>query len=115
MTRSVVPSRPVNACDPLSSPVDTALYRLAQESLTNALRHASSPTRVAIDVRREGATIRLRVTDDGLTQSGATPQAGFGLLGMAERAQLLGGSLTARPAPEGGWVVEAVLPVDALP
>ena len=104
----------VGSLNPLSRPVDTALYRLAQESLTNALRHASSPTRVAIDVRREGATIRLRVTDDGLTQSGATPQAGFGLLGMAERAQLLGGSLTARPAPEGGWVVEAVLPVDAL-
>ncbi|HEX2373923.1 MAG TPA: sensor histidine kinase, partial [Actinomycetota bacterium] len=42
------------------------------------------------------------------------PEPGFGLLGMAERAQLLGGSLSAGPGPEGGWVVEAVLPVEAL-
>ena len=97
----------------LARPVDTALYRLAQEALTNAARHAPSATRVAIEVRREGATVRLRVTDDGRTEPGARPQPGFGLIGMAERAQLLGGSLTAGPAAAGGgWVVEAVLPVE---
>lgn len=100
---------PVSA---LPRPVDNAIYRLAQESVTNALRHAWDPTRVAIDVRRKGATVRLRVTDDGRTRAGATPRAGFGLRGMAERAQLLGGTLTAGPAPDGGWVVEAVLPVE---
>ncbi|MDX8148731.1 sensor histidine kinase [Lentzea sp. BCCO 10_0061] len=98
----------------LARPVDTALYRLAQESLTNAVRHARSATRVGIDVRREGDAVRLRVSDDGRTEPGPAPEPGFGLLGMAERAQLLGGSFSAGPAPEGGWVVEAVLPVEAL-
>lgn len=98
----------------LARPVDAALYRLAQESLTNAVRHARSATRVAIDVRRQGDAVRLRVSDDGQIEPGPAPEPGFGLLGMAERAQLLGGSLSAGPAPEGGWVVEAVLPVEAL-
>jgi signal transduction histidine kinase len=98
----------------LAPPVDAALYRLAQESLTNALRHARSATRVEIDVRREGDTVRLRVSDDGQIQPGPAPEPGFGLLGMAERAHLLGGSFSAGPGPEGGWVVEAVLPVEAL-
>ncbi|NEW44235.1 sensor histidine kinase [Nocardia cyriacigeorgica] len=97
----------------LSRPVDAALYRLAQESLTNAVRHARSATRVGIDVRRVGDAVRLRVSDDGQTEPGPVPEPGFGLLGMAERAQLLGGSLSAGPGPEGGWVVEAVLPVEA--
>lgn len=97
----------------LARPVDAALYRLAQESLTNAVRHARSATRVGIDVRREGDAVRLRVSDDGQTDPGTAPEPGFGLLGMAERAQLLGGSLCAGPGPEGGWVVEAVLPVEA--
>ncbi|MFW5473960.1 sensor histidine kinase [Knoellia sp. CPCC 206450] len=98
----------------LARPVDAALYRLAQESVTNAVRHARSATRVGIDVCREGDAVRLRVTDDGETEPRlATPEPGFGLLGMAERAQLLGGSLTAGPGPDGGWVVEAVLPVEA--
>ncbi|GAB2857035.1 sensor histidine kinase [Lentzea nigeriaca] len=98
----------------LARPVDAALYRLAQESLTNAVRHARSATRVGIDLRREGDAVRLRVSDDGQTEPGPAPELGFGLLGMAERAQLLGGSLSAGPGPEGGWVVEAVLPVEAL-
>ncbi|MGW6620804.1 sensor histidine kinase [Nocardia sp. NPDC055002] len=97
----------------LARPVDAALYRLAQESLTNAVRHAPSATRVGIDVRREGDAVRLRVSDDGQTEPGPVPEPGFGLRGMAERAQLLGGSLSAGPGPEGGWVVEAVLPVEA--
>ncbi|RBO93994.1 sensor histidine kinase [Nocardia puris] len=102
-----------NSLTRLARPVDAALYRLAQESLTNAVRHARSATRVAIDVRREGDAVRLRVIDDGQTEPGPAPEPGFGLLGMAERAQLLGGSLSAGPGPEGGWVVEAVLPAEA--
>lgn len=99
----------------LAGPVDAALYRLAQESLTNALRHARGASRVGIDVCQEGDAVRLRVSDDGQTEPGPAPQRGFGLLGMAERAHLLGGSLSAGPGPAGGWVVEAVLPVEALP
>jgi len=97
----------------LARPVDAALYRLAQESLTNAVRHARGVTRVEIDVRREPDAVRLRVRDDGRADPGPTPQPGFGLLGMAERAHLLGGSFTAGPGAAGGWVVEAVLPTEA--
>ena len=92
--------------------MDAAVYRIAQEALTNALRHARSATHVAIDLSRAGDSVRLRVTDDGLTHPGSVAPPGFGLTGMAERAQLLGGSLQAGPAPHGGWVVEAVLPVE---
>jgi len=94
----------------LDRPVDAALYRLAQEALTNAVRHARSASRVRIEVRREGEDVRLRVSDDGRAEPGPAPQPGFGLLGMGERAQLLGGSLNAGPGPGGGWLVEAVLP-----
>ena len=88
----------------LAPPVDAALYRLAQESLTNAVRHARSATRVEIDVRREGDAVRLRVSDDGQTEPGPAPEPGFGLLGMAERAQLLGGSLSRGRGPRAaGW------------
>lgn len=96
----------------LPRPVDAAVYRIAQEALTNALRHARGATHVAIDLSRAGDSVRLRVTDDGLPHPGPVAPPGFGLTGMAERAQLLGGSLHAGPAPHGGWVVEAVLPVE---
>ncbi|MEI7058786.1 sensor histidine kinase [Nocardioides sp. CCNWLW239] len=98
----------------LARPVDAALYRLAQESLTNAVKHARGATRVEIDVRREGGVVRLRVSDDGRTDPGPVPVPGFGLLGMAERVRLLGGSFSAGPGPHGGWVVEAVLPAEVL-
>lgn len=95
----------------LPAPVDTALFRVAQEALTNALRHARGATRVVIDLRHTADGIRLCVRDDGTTQPGSAPRPGFGVTGMTERARLLGGSLTAGPAPEGGWVVVAVLPI----
>ncbi len=94
----------------LPRPVDATIYRLAQEALTNAVRHARSASRVGIDVCRVGDVVRLRIADDGLTHPGQGAEPGFGLTGMAERAQLLGGSLSAGPGPGGGWVVEAVLP-----
>jgi signal transduction histidine kinase len=94
------------ALPPLSPQGGTALYRIAQESLTNALRHARGATRVAIDVRREGGTVRLRVRDDGRTEHGSPPRPGFGLLGMAERVELLGGSFAAGPEPARGWEVD---------
>nr|WP_221473059.1 sensor histidine kinase [Amycolatopsis umgeniensis] len=90
--------------------VDAAVYRLAQEALTNALRHARNASRVEIRVVEGAGRLRLRVTDDGQIDRARSVNHGFGLLGMTERVQLLGGTLGAGPAPEGGWTVDAELP-----
>ncbi|WP_175541595.1 sensor histidine kinase [Streptomyces aidingensis] len=95
----------------LAPALSAAVYRLAQESVTNARRHARHASRIAVSVAADARSVRLRVSDDGdhvHPRSGATP--GYGLLGMAERAGLLGGSLRAGPDPGGGWTVTAVLP-----
>jgi signal transduction histidine kinase len=92
--------------------VDTAVYRLAQEALTNALRHARNPSRVEIQVVQAEGSLRLRVTDDGQIDPARPASNGFGLLGMTERVHLLGGTLRAGPAPEGGWTVDADLPTE---
>jgi signal transduction histidine kinase len=96
--------------DELPLQVDAAVYRLAQEALTNALRHARNASRVEIRVVEGGGRLRLRVTDDGQIDPARPGSHGFGLLGMTERVQLLGGTLRAGPAPEGGWTVDAELP-----
>jgi signal transduction histidine kinase len=96
--------------DELPLPVESAVYRLAQEALTNALRHARNASRVEIRVVEGAGRLRLRVTDDGQIDSARSTSHGFGLLGMTERVQLLGGTLRAGPAPGGGWTVDAELP-----
>jgi signal transduction histidine kinase len=82
-------------------------YRIAQEALTNAERHAPTcPTEVALD--EVGGELRLRVLSRGAR---AVPgPAGFGVRGMRERAEAVGGRVTAGPAPHG-WLVDATLPV----
>lgn len=92
--------------------VDTAGYRIAQEALTNALRHARHAARVEIRVAESAGRLRIRVTDDGRTDPARPVTHGFGLRGMTERARLLGGTLTAGPMPEGGWAVDAELPTE---
>ena len=88
--------------------VGAALYRIAQESITNAIRHARRATRIDVRVTGDHDCVRLTVRDDG---DGGSPGApGFGLLGMTERAALLGGTLDARPNGDSGWTVTAVLP-----
>ncbi len=96
--------------DELPLQVDAAVYRLAQEALTNALRHARNASRVEIQVVEDAGRLRLRVTDDGQIDPARSVNHGFGLLGMTERVQLLGGTLRAGPAPGGGWTVDAELP-----
>jgi signal transduction histidine kinase len=89
-------------------PVAAAVYRLAQESVTNARRHARHATRIDVQVAADSAAVRLRVSDDGAASPAGAP--GFGLLGMKERAELLGGRCEAGPEPGRGWTVTAVLP-----
>lgn len=96
--------------DELPPHIDAAVYRLAQEALTNALRHARNASRVEIRVVEGAGRLRLRVTDDGQIDPARSVNHGFGLLGMTERVQLLGGTLHAGPAPEGGWTVDAEMP-----
>ncbi len=96
--------------DGLNPSVGVALYRIAEEAVTNAVRHARHATRVIVHVANEGEQVRLTVRDDGDASAAGSPSAGYGLVGMAERASLLGGTLEAGPDPGGGWRVDAVLP-----
>jgi signal transduction histidine kinase len=92
---------------PLPAAVDATAYRIAQEALTNVLRHAGAQR--AEVLLRYGDDLRLSVRDDG---RGAAPDpGGMGLRGMRERAELLGGTLHAGPDRAGGFRVDAVLPL----
>jgi signal transduction histidine kinase len=88
-----------------------ALYRIAQESLTNVLRHAKA-TAVTVRADRSGDDYELTITDNG-NGGGPSRSDGRGLLGMHERAELLGGSLEAGPVPGGGFRVSARIPSKA--
>lgn len=95
--------------DDLRPSVDAALYRLAQEAITNARRHARHASAVTVTVAGADDDVHLTVDDDGDGATGGTAP-GFGLTGMAERAKLLGGTFSAGPRGDGGWRVAAVLP-----
>lgn len=97
------------AGDP-AAPVGAAIYRIAQESITNALRHARQPNEINVSVDGDGDCVRLSVTDDGGTVVNGRDSGGFGVVGMTERAKLLGGTLEAGPVNGRGWRVDAVLP-----
>ncbi|KQX05570.1 MULTISPECIES: histidine kinase [unclassified Leifsonia] len=94
--------------DSVPPAIGAAVYRIAQEAVTNARRHAVGATRLDVDVSIDASGIRLEVRDDGIGAAPAVP--GYGMTGMAERAALLGGTCEAGPLPGGGWAVEAVLP-----
>ena len=96
--------------DELGPTVGAATYRIAQESVTNALRHARNATRVDVQVVGDPDAVRLTVRDDGDPVHASSVDAGYGLVGMTERAALLGGTLEAGPGPDHGWVVHALLP-----
>ncbi|MFD0317325.1 sensor histidine kinase [Streptomyces flavalbus] len=101
----------------LPAPVELAAYRIVQESLTNALKHAG-PGRVHVVLRRQDGSLTLTVTSPyGGHDGPRAPGSGAGLVGMRERATLLGGTLDAGPqgSPNGRvWAVRARLPLTAL-
>lgn len=92
------------------SSVVGAVVRVAQESITNARRHARSATRIRVAVSAGAGVVRLEVRDDGETVPRASSAVGYGIVGMRERTELLGGTLEAGPEAGGGWTVTAVLP-----
>ncbi|MFJ7159206.1 sensor histidine kinase [Streptomyces sp. NPDC101118] len=94
--------------DALPPAVDAAVYRIVQESVTNAMRHAVEATEVVVRIAAERHTVRVSVRDNG--QRTGRGRAGYGLAGLRERAALLGGTLRAGPGTDQGWHVEAELP-----
>jgi signal transduction histidine kinase len=102
----LIVSGPVAPFDP---GVELAAYRIVQEALTNARRHAPG-TAVDVELRYDDDTLRLRVRDNGPGPPDAPRPDGHGLLGMRERAAAAGGSLRTGMAAGGGFLVEAVLP-----
>ncbi|MFJ3833753.1 sensor histidine kinase [Streptomyces sp. NPDC090046] len=91
--------------------VGRTAYRVVQESLTNIARHADASTAsVHIDYRPD--TLAIRIDDDGKATPDSAPEPGIGLLGMRERVTALGGRLRAAPRGEGGFTVQAELPVE---
>jgi signal transduction histidine kinase len=92
--------------------VDLSAYRIVQEALTNTLRHARA-TRAEVTVRYRPAEIEVEVRDDGRGSTASDGgHGGHGLVGMRERAALIGGTLEAGPAPGGGYLVHARLPLE---
>ncbi len=91
--------------------VQIAAFRIVQEAMSNAVRHAPG-ARVSVAVGIDPDAVRLRI-HNGAARSAGEHGAGHGLRGMLERAALLDGSLSAGPDGEGGWLVVATLPVAA--
>jgi signal transduction histidine kinase len=101
----------------LPAAVGLGIYRIVQESLTNTLKHAGTGANASVRVERVGGLVEVEVDDTGIGTGGTRDLAGVsggnGLIGMRERASVLGGSLTAGEAPGGGWQVRAIFPVSA--
>jgi signal transduction histidine kinase len=92
--------------------VTTTVYRIVQESLTNIARHAPNAGAVAVTVRQGDGSVSVEIEDDGPPPSTRrSRRAGYGLVGMRERVETLGGTLIAGPRTPMGWSVRATLPV----
>jgi signal transduction histidine kinase len=99
----------------LPTGVDVSAYRIVQEALTNTLRHARA-TVAEVTFRYRPDALEIEIVDDGRAPpTRSAGERGFGLVGMRERAALLGGSLEAGPTPHGGFRVHALLPLDSAP
>jgi signal transduction histidine kinase len=99
---------------PLPAGVDAAVYRIVQEALTNAIRHASgAPVEVSIHRRRDAVAVEVKDSGPTRHDAASSEHGGWGLAGMRERVHLLGGQLVAGPRADGsGWRVHASLPVE---
>lgn len=94
--------------------VTSTLYRIVQEALTNIARHAPGARSVTVTVTGDPQQVSVEVTDDApATYRHPRPRGGYGLVGMRERVEALGGMVRAGPMPGAGWAVQASLPVPA--
>jgi len=97
------------AAERLGAELETGVYRIVQESLTNAVKHGNAG-RASVEVLEREQRVTVTVRDDGTGFDPAASTAGFGLTGMRERAKLLGGELSVRSAPNDGTMVSVSLP-----
>jgi signal transduction histidine kinase len=93
----------------LSPGVDLSIYRIVEEGLTNALKHAAG-ARTRVRLRRSGDEITVDITDEGGTTSEPWRTGGYGLIGLRERVSVFGGTLDAGPTGSGGFRLSARLP-----
>lgn len=101
--------------DRVPEPVQLCVYRVVQEALTNARRHAPGSA-VRIGIHADGGAMQVRVVSDGAPRkpgAAAGPGPGFGLRGIKERVTALGGSVRAGGLPDGGFEVAAAMPLHA--
>jgi two-component system, NarL family, sensor histidine kinase UhpB len=96
---------------PLSAEVELVVYRIAQESLTNALRHADARS-ATVSLEADANAVTLRVTDDGTGMPAQLPTGTAGIAGMRERALLVGGRLTIESQPGQGTEVRLTIPLE---
>jgi signal transduction histidine kinase len=99
---------------PLAAGLALSAYRIVQEAITNAVKHAERATTITVNLAWTPRRLEITVTDDGHGngRSAGSP-GGFGLVGMRERAALYGGTATAGLGQHGGWTVKASIPVSA--
>ncbi|MFN3373056.1 MAG: sensor histidine kinase, partial [Chloroflexus sp.] len=101
--------------DHLAAPVIHCLYRAVQEGLTNACKHARADT-ITVQVKVEGGWVVVTITNNDCPDRVLLPvdlgSGSFGLIGLRERVEALGGGLEAGPLPEGGWRLRLVLPAE---
>jgi signal transduction histidine kinase len=98
---------------PLATSIDLSLYRIVQEALTNALKHAKAASAEVV-VCYGDHDVTVEVTDDGRgPPPAAARSAGAGTIGMRERVALFGGELRVGPRPRGGYAVRVCLPISA--
>jgi signal transduction histidine kinase len=93
------------------SEVSSTIFRVVQESLTNIARHAPTARSVTVDIAQDHGTITVEVTDDSPASPTRYHRGGYGLVGMRERVEALGGTLRAGPRGDAGWSVWATLPL----
>jgi signal transduction histidine kinase len=98
----------------LDPELETGVYRIVQESLTNAVKHGQAG-RASVEVLEREEQITVTVRDDGAGFDPVAGTAGFGLTGMRERAELLGGELSVGSAPNQGTTVTVSLPAAPRP
>ena len=95
----------------LGTSVEAGLFRVVQESITNARRYTRRASRILVHINGSADAVHLTVTDDGdPVRPGTRVGSGYGIIGMTERVSLLGGQLSAGRGPAGRWVVDAQIP-----